>query len=462
MNEPVRKLALFIRDVLGYDEQLIRMGRLEYDRELLTAAYIGVDQLAPAVRLSSSQTFDGVSEEMTYSTRWRVPCVIEFFGEGAYQRAASFINLAQSQAAIDANKAHSVGVYIVPTLTDVKALTGSQYGERILLDVNVTYETADAVATLRIDEAVLDIITEAQAAPDVQFIRATVEPDGVTLTVTFGAPVAPTDPLAGWSITVDGPAGNITGATLTGTSVILTVDEILQGAVVTISYTGGDVTGLGDISGAAVTNNSAQTVVVVCAYPLNGDIAAIFGGQPLDISDQTVSKTVPSSPPNTYVSGGPVTPVSWAGWRAIGYQASDYSTASNSFHIATLISSSYTTFAQLIWSDATSNWIVQLAGGVVGSFAGNAFSKVGFRVDGASGDAEVFVDGASKTKADIAGLGGLFSGLSVIAAQSLGGTASPTLTEGDEYSADLSTSAPNLSGFGFPVGTDDWCGNAIP
>ena len=48
MNEALRLTALFIRDLLTYDEQLIRIGRQNYDITDFTIGYIGVDSLGAA------------------------------------------------------------------------------------------------------------------------------------------------------------------------------------------------------------------------------------------------------------------------------------------------------------------------------------------------------------------------------------------------------------------------------
>lgn len=160
MNEAIRLLGLFIRDLLPYNEQLIRTGRLNYDRELLTRPYIGVDQLAQGARLSASRSFDGINEIMTHSTRWSVPCVIEFFGNDAYDTALRFVNLSMSELAYEIKKTHGISVYIANDITDVKALTGATYGERLQLNVTVAYNHATEVPTLRIDTAQLDVSTD--------------------------------------------------------------------------------------------------------------------------------------------------------------------------------------------------------------------------------------------------------------------------------------------------------------
>ena len=198
-----------------------------------------------------------------------------------------------------------------------------------------------------------------------------------------------------------------------------------------------------------------------CSITLTGDIAAVFGGQPLDISGQSVSKTVPESPANSYIAGGASTISGWSGWRAVGYQASDFTTAGNSEHTIIVINSTYTTYVGLLYSEAGAGWIILVNGGVVGTISGSATSKVGVSVNGSSGDVRISVDGVVRTKATHASFGGLFSGAAVLPVPILGSLASPTLTDGDTYAAQVFTAATDLADVGFPAGTLDWCGDAI-
>ena len=66
MNEVIRQTALFVRDLLTYDEQLIRLGRQNYDIEDFAIAYIGVDTLGASVRMGGGEKFDPVAEVMSY------------------------------------------------------------------------------------------------------------------------------------------------------------------------------------------------------------------------------------------------------------------------------------------------------------------------------------------------------------------------------------------------------------
>jgi hypothetical protein len=73
MNESLRLTALFVRDLLGYNEQLIRIGRQNYDIDDFTIGYIGVDSLGAAQRLASGEKYDGNTERMSFQQQWQAP-----------------------------------------------------------------------------------------------------------------------------------------------------------------------------------------------------------------------------------------------------------------------------------------------------------------------------------------------------------------------------------------------------
>ena len=160
MNESLRLTALFARDLLGYNEQLIRIGRQNYDIDDFNIGYIGVDSLGAAQRLASGEKYDGNTERMSFQQQWQAPVTLSFYGTAAWSTATRFALLIQSQASRDLQEALSLGVYQASGLTDVKMLTSQQYGERQELTLNVRYATAADIDTLRIDTAQIELRTE--------------------------------------------------------------------------------------------------------------------------------------------------------------------------------------------------------------------------------------------------------------------------------------------------------------
>jgi len=153
-------VSRYIRDVLGYDEQLIVRGRLNVEREDFTLGYIVVDNLGAALRIDQGARFDDVAERVTYSTRWQGPVTIDFYGTGAQDRAELFAGLHRTQAALELRRALKLGINQPSSIVDLKALTGQQYGERVQVTVTVTYSTSVTVDALRIDTAQIEIQTE--------------------------------------------------------------------------------------------------------------------------------------------------------------------------------------------------------------------------------------------------------------------------------------------------------------
>lgn len=202
---------------------------------------------------------------------------------------------------------------------------------------------------------------------------------------------------------------------------------------------------------------------VSCVITLTGDIAAVFGGQPLDISGQTVSKTVPESPADVYAAGGPAVPVSWTGWRAFAYKASDFTLSDTNVHGLHAISMDGGPVAlSTLFANTTGQWGFYTTGFLFAIESGSFDDKCGIRINGDTGDAEIYVGSHVFTKEDWAALGGMFLGKSPAPVATLGNPFSGSpFTAGDTYSAQIYTAAADLADVGFPAGTLDWCGNLI-
>lgn len=160
MNPVLKLVALFVRDLLSYDEQLIRIGRQNFEREEFETAYIVVDALGQTQAVARIEVYDGDAEAMAYGSVWRGSVTLDFYGPGAYNRAREFCLLARSQAAYELKTALGVVVYDPHGLTDVKALTGQQYGERVQVEMVVEHSADVVVDTLRIDTAQFEIRSE--------------------------------------------------------------------------------------------------------------------------------------------------------------------------------------------------------------------------------------------------------------------------------------------------------------
>lgn len=164
MNDGLTKLALFTRDLMAYDEQLIRIGRKGYTREDFEADYIVVDSIGPAQAIATGERYNGDTEDQLLSTLMQAPCTLNFYGDGAYQNATRFMLLTRSQAAYDLQSERNITVFNVSQLTDVKALTGQQYGENIELSLFIQYNETIDLSVLRIDTLQWDAINDTTGA----------------------------------------------------------------------------------------------------------------------------------------------------------------------------------------------------------------------------------------------------------------------------------------------------------
>lgn len=155
---PLTKLQLVILDLLNYDEQLIKRGEVNQIRVDDEANYIVVNSLSPAAAVTKDKSYDDVAEVLTIGAKYRMPVTVDFFGVDAYQNATKFQLMLRTDMAADMQNLHKMTIMAASSLADVKQLTGSQYVNRYQLTLNLLYNESVALDTLRIDEAIIDII----------------------------------------------------------------------------------------------------------------------------------------------------------------------------------------------------------------------------------------------------------------------------------------------------------------
>ena len=161
MSSPVLvAVATLIRDLLTHNEQLIRIGRQNFEREEFETDYIVVDALGLSQRIGSLEEYDGDTENLSLGHMWRTSVTVDFYGPGAYSNQERFALLLRTQTALDLKKSLSIDVHQASTCIDLKALTGQQYGNRVQLELSVISNSQIDVTTLRIDTAQLEIRTE--------------------------------------------------------------------------------------------------------------------------------------------------------------------------------------------------------------------------------------------------------------------------------------------------------------
>ena len=160
MNEITKRVALVVRDLLSYDEQLIRVGRQNFTQKDFETDYIVVDDVGQSLQTASLETFDGDAESLSLGGIWRGPVTLDFYGSGTYNRAIQFSLLLRSQGARELKRTHGITIYHPTGPTDLKQLTGQQYGERLQIEMQVEISLDSSVDTLRIDTAQLEFRNE--------------------------------------------------------------------------------------------------------------------------------------------------------------------------------------------------------------------------------------------------------------------------------------------------------------
>ena len=156
----LKSTSIFVRDLLDYNEQLIRIGRFNFEIDGFEDNYIAVDSISPALRLGTGQYFDATSEVMEYQEQWRAPIIISFYGTNAHINANNFRLYLQGQNSIELQKSLSIAVFKSSSLTDIKILTGQNYSNRLDLTINVEYSISVNIDTLRIDTAETSLIVD--------------------------------------------------------------------------------------------------------------------------------------------------------------------------------------------------------------------------------------------------------------------------------------------------------------
>lgn len=144
-------VARFVRDLLSYDEQLIKFDRRNVIASDFSTSYIVVNGSLPQSTLARGHRFDGSTEVVTYTASVSHAVVLEFYGDAAYSNAEAFLMLSESQKANELRRKNALTIMAVSNITDVGQLLGQSHGNRVHLSFNVQYSPAHDVQTLRID-----------------------------------------------------------------------------------------------------------------------------------------------------------------------------------------------------------------------------------------------------------------------------------------------------------------------
>lgn len=160
MEHPLRASAMFVRDLLDYDESLMAIGRLGETQDNYSAGYIVVDSLLAGSPSAFGKEFDGTNEQMTVSVTETITVTVDFLGDAAYTNANDFAMLMLTEKRNEIQVRHGISVFNVTGITDVKRLAGSLYTNRLQVEFVMMYNRASTLGVKRIDTAQLLINSE--------------------------------------------------------------------------------------------------------------------------------------------------------------------------------------------------------------------------------------------------------------------------------------------------------------
>lgn len=160
ISESELQLSRFVRDLLDHNEQLIKQGEINFEREDFQLNYIVVSEIS-SVALAIPKTFDSDNEQMNYGVSMSATMTIDFFGKDSNTNKLRFFQLANSQKGYELQRDMKLTVSNPSASTNLKQLTGSQYSPRFQLSLNIRYTESLNVPTLRIDTAEVDTIFDA-------------------------------------------------------------------------------------------------------------------------------------------------------------------------------------------------------------------------------------------------------------------------------------------------------------
>lgn len=149
-------VARYTRDLLVYDEQLIKIGRSNAYRQDNNANYIVIDE-SFSEKISSSEKYDSDIEEYSQSNYYRSELNLDFFGTDAHKNAYDWVAKQGMQEAREIQKILKIEVLSPSQVQNIGALTGTYYGNRFRVIVSVRYSYQITEATLPIESAQIDI-----------------------------------------------------------------------------------------------------------------------------------------------------------------------------------------------------------------------------------------------------------------------------------------------------------------
>lgn len=151
-----KQLARYTRDLLEYEEQLIKFGRDGFLFNDYASGAIIIDSLAPAQLYTKSKWYDSLAEEMHLIMSMSQAYTIDFYGDDSLLNAQTWALMQTSELGFSLQKTYGIAVYLTSGITDLKLLSGTQYTSRQEISFNVRFNVEKVIPTLRIESGKIE------------------------------------------------------------------------------------------------------------------------------------------------------------------------------------------------------------------------------------------------------------------------------------------------------------------
>ena len=160
MFNPIQETAIFIKDLLGHDPQLMRFGRAEFERKDDNADYIAVDSLGQAQTMAIREEYDHEKEVITYLQRYKQTVTVDFYGDNAYRNATKMALLINGYKSQRLQMKYNVTIGSPSSIVDLKTIESTVVGNRYQVEIVVQYDRQVSEDLLRIDSAKIEVFPE--------------------------------------------------------------------------------------------------------------------------------------------------------------------------------------------------------------------------------------------------------------------------------------------------------------
>lgn len=151
------KVCDYVKDILTFDADKIVIARANYTLKDFTSDLIVVDLLT-MTPLGKNESYNKVSEKLTLATNVNANITLDFYGDNALINATNFINMQQSQTAIDLQRTLGIGVFHSKNIKNVKEKVGVNYYSRYQIELVINGIISKEIDTLRIDTVDFDVL----------------------------------------------------------------------------------------------------------------------------------------------------------------------------------------------------------------------------------------------------------------------------------------------------------------